>query len=82
MVGLPARGRAFVAKEIERGLMWAGFPTRVFNVNSYLQGALNRSKEEMENEEIELARLDSGRVSISLFLIYMTDNTVRSLELK
>jgi broad specificity phosphatase PhoE/predicted kinase len=35
MVGLPARGKTFVARKIMRYLNWLGHPTRVFNVGNY-----------------------------------------------
>jgi broad specificity phosphatase PhoE/predicted kinase len=35
MVGLPARGKSYVARKLERYLNWLGHPTRVFNVGSY-----------------------------------------------
>jgi broad specificity phosphatase PhoE/predicted kinase len=35
MVGLPARGKSFLARKTARYLSWLGHPTRVFNVGSY-----------------------------------------------
>lgn len=35
MVGLPARGKSYTARRIERYLAWLGYRTRVFNVGQY-----------------------------------------------
>ena len=35
MVGLPARGKSYIARKIARYLSWLGHKTRVFNVGSY-----------------------------------------------
>ena len=35
MVGLPARGKTYIARKIARLLNWLGVPTRVFNVGEY-----------------------------------------------
>ncbi|MFO0758913.1 MAG: 6-phosphofructo-2-kinase/fructose-2,6-bisphosphatase [Byssovorax sp.] len=35
MVGLPARGKTYIARKLARYLSWLGHPTRVFNVGSY-----------------------------------------------
>src|SRR6478735_231674 len=35
MVGLPARGKTFVARKVARYLSWLGHRTRVFNVGAY-----------------------------------------------
>src|SRR5260370_35177473 len=35
MVGLPARGKTFIARKIARYLSWLGHRTQVFNVGSY-----------------------------------------------
>ncbi|MEO7329063.1 MAG: 6-phosphofructo-2-kinase/fructose-2,6-bisphosphatase [Minicystis sp.] len=35
MVGLPARGKTYIARKVARYLSWLGHPTRVFNVGSY-----------------------------------------------
>lgn len=35
MVGLPARGKTYIARKIARYLAWLGYRTRVFNVGDY-----------------------------------------------
>ncbi len=35
MVGLPARGKSYIARKLARYLRWRGFDTRVFNVGTY-----------------------------------------------
>jgi broad specificity phosphatase PhoE/predicted kinase len=35
MVGLPARGKSYTARRVERYLSWLGYRTRVFNVGQY-----------------------------------------------
>lgn len=39
MVGLPARGKTFIAKKLTRYLNWIGIDTRVFNVGEYRRKA-------------------------------------------
>lgn len=34
-VGLPARGKTYIAQKVKRYLSWLGIPTRVFNVGDY-----------------------------------------------
>ncbi|KAA0202057.1 hypothetical protein HAZT_HAZT000630 [Hyalella azteca] len=40
MVGLPARGKTFIAMKLARYLNWAGMPTKVFNVGDYRRKAM------------------------------------------
>jgi broad specificity phosphatase PhoE/predicted kinase len=40
MVGLPARGKTFIARKIARYLSWLGHRTQVFNVGSYRRARL------------------------------------------
>ncbi|KAK2719898.1 hypothetical protein QYM36_005394 [Artemia franciscana] len=35
MVGLPARGKTYIAKNLSRYLKWIGFKTRIFNLGDY-----------------------------------------------
>ena len=35
MVGLPARGKTYIARKLSRYLCWLGLQTQVFNVGNY-----------------------------------------------
>ena len=39
MVGLPARGKTYIAKKLARYLNWIGITTKVFNVGEYRRQA-------------------------------------------
>ena len=41
MVGLPARGKTYIAKKLSRYLNWIGIHTSVFNVGEYRRKATN-----------------------------------------
>jgi broad specificity phosphatase PhoE/predicted kinase len=47
MVGLPARGKSYIARKLARFLRWLGHETRVFNVGSYRR-ALSGSQKSHE----------------------------------
>ncbi|CAL4066837.1 unnamed protein product, partial [Meganyctiphanes norvegica] len=40
MVGLPARGKTYIAMKLARYLNWVGLPTKVFNVGDYRRQAV------------------------------------------
>ncbi|XP_069972339.1 6-phosphofructo-2-kinase/fructose-2,6-bisphosphatase 1 isoform X2 [Penaeus vannamei] len=40
MVGLPARGKTYIAMKLARYLNWVGLPTKVFNVGDYRRRAI------------------------------------------
>lgn len=44
MVGLPARGKTYIAKKLTRYLKWIGITTRVFNVGEYRRQATEAYK--------------------------------------
>ena len=44
MVGLPARGKTYIAKKLTRYLKWIGMNTRVFNVGEYRRQATEAYK--------------------------------------
>jgi broad specificity phosphatase PhoE/predicted kinase len=46
MVGLPARGKSFLARKVARWLSWLGLRTRVFNVGSYRRALLGAGQPE------------------------------------
>lgn len=39
MVGLPARGKTYIAKKLTRYMNWIGIKTQVFNVGEYRRQA-------------------------------------------
>ena len=43
MVGLPARGKTYIARKIARYLSWLGHRTRVFNVGAYRRERLGKN---------------------------------------
>src|SRR4029079_14419069 len=44
MVGLPARGKTYIARRVARYLNWLGHPTRVFNAGNYRRKILGASQ--------------------------------------
>ena len=40
MVGLPARGKTYIARKVARFLSWLGYNTRVFNIGDYRRALL------------------------------------------
>ena len=43
MVGLPARGKTYIARKISRFLSWLGYHARVFNIGDYRRALLGSS---------------------------------------
>lgn len=43
MVGLPARGKTYLAHKLERYLRWIGFSTKSFNIGNYRREQVRRS---------------------------------------
>jgi broad specificity phosphatase PhoE/predicted kinase len=61
MVGLPARGKTFIARKIARYLAWLGHKTQVYNVGSYRRALLGRHRHSFfdpRNEAGQSARRD------------------------
>ncbi|KAM6977605.1 6-phosphofructo-2-kinase/fructose-2,6-bisphosphatase 2-like [Aplochiton taeniatus] len=44
MIGLPARGKTYIAKKLTRYLNWIGVPTKVFNLGVYRREAVQSYK--------------------------------------
>lgn len=61
MVGLPARGKSYIAQKLCRYLNWLGIPTQVFNVGNYRRKMCGSSKTadffDPKNQEAEEGRL-------------------------
>lgn len=57
MVGLPARGKSYIARKVARYLSWLGHKTRVFNVGSYRRAHVgSRQPNEFFNPDNEAGR--------------------------
>jgi broad specificity phosphatase PhoE/predicted kinase len=57
MVGLPARGKSYIARKVARYLSWLGHKTRVFNVGSYRRAHVgSRQPNEFFDPENESGR--------------------------
>jgi broad specificity phosphatase PhoE/predicted kinase len=61
MVGLPARGKTYIARRLHRYLSWRGHPTRLFNVGEYRRHNLGKSQShewfDPNNAEARMQRL-------------------------
>lgn len=91
MVGLPARGKTYIARKLARYLRWHGHPTRVFNVGGYRRERLGAQQPSdffnPANIEGESARLDMAHAALEDMLgwlkkdgrvgIYDATNTTR-----
>ena len=67
MVGLPARGKTFIARKIARYLSWLGHKTRVYNVGAYRRerlGSHQHSFFDPDNEAGNAARLDMALAAL------------------
>ena len=68
MVGLPARGKTFIARKVARYLSWLGHKTRVFNVGAYRRERLGSHQHhsffDHENVAGNSARLDMANVAL------------------
>lgn len=68
MVGLPARGKTFIARKVARYLSWLGHKTRVFNVGAYRRERLGSHQHhsffDHENAAGNSARLDMANVAL------------------
>lgn len=57
MVGLPARGKSYIARKVARYLSWSGHKTRVFNVGSYRRAQVgSRQMNQFFNPDNEAGR--------------------------
>jgi broad specificity phosphatase PhoE/predicted kinase len=75
MVGLPARGKTFIARKIARYLSWLGHKTQVFNVGSYRRARLGshhrHSFFDPRNEPGHAARLDVALAALDDMLAFL-----------
>lgn len=92
MVGLPARGKSYIARKVARYLSWLGHPTRVFNVGSYRRSHIGSGQPneffDPENQEGRRALHDLAMTALDDLLdwlgkggevaIYDATNTTRA----
>src|SRR5581483_1802072 len=77
MVGLPARGKTFIARKIARYLSWLGHRTQVFNVGSYRRERLGSHQHhsffDPRNEAAKTARHDVAFAALDDMLAFLRD---------
>jgi broad specificity phosphatase PhoE/predicted kinase len=75
MVGLPARGKTFIARKIARYLSWLGHRTQVFNVGSYRRARLGSHQHhsffDSQNEAGQAARRDVALAALDDMLGFL-----------
>jgi broad specificity phosphatase PhoE len=76
MVGLPARGKSFIARKVARYLSWSGHAVRVFNVGAYRRQQLGsrhpHSFFDPKNPEGGRARTEVARAALRDMLDWMS----------
>jgi broad specificity phosphatase PhoE len=76
-VGLPARGKTFIARKVARYLSWLGHKTHVFNVGAYRRERLGSRHPhpffDPDNEAGNAARLEMATAALEDMLGWMQD---------
>jgi broad specificity phosphatase PhoE/predicted kinase len=77
MVGLPARGKTFIARKIARYLSWLGYRTQVFNVGSYRRERLGSRQHhsffDPRNDAGQSARRDVALSALDDMLAFLKE---------
>lgn len=75
MVGLPARGKTFIARKVARYLSWLGHRTRVFNVGAYRRERIGAHQHHTffaaDNEPAGAARLAVALAALDDMLAWL-----------
>jgi len=78
MVGLPARGKSYTARRIERYLSWLGYRTGVFNVGEYRRARFGaqmpHSFFDPDNPTGEEARRAAAMAALEDMIAWLTDD--------
>ena len=78
MVGLPARGKSYTARRIERYLSWLGYRTGVFNVGEYRRARVGarvpHSFFDPDNPKGEEARRLAAMAALEDMVAWLTDD--------
>jgi broad specificity phosphatase PhoE/predicted kinase len=77
MVGLPARGKTFIARKIARYLSWLGYRTQMFNVGSYRRQRLGSHQRhsffDPRNEAGQTARREVALAALDDMLAFLAE---------
>jgi broad specificity phosphatase PhoE/predicted kinase len=77
MVGLPARGKTFIARKIVRYLSWLGYRTKMFNVGSYRRARLGSHQRheffDPRNPAGQQARRDVAMAALEDMLAFLDE---------
>ncbi|XP_026511040.1 6-phosphofructo-2-kinase/fructose-2,6-bisphosphatase 2 isoform X1 [Terrapene carolina triunguis] len=77
MIGLPARGKTYMAKKLTRYLNWIGVPTKVFNLGVYRREAVQSYKSydffRHDNKEAMKIRKQCALVALEDVKAYVTE---------
>jgi broad specificity phosphatase PhoE/predicted kinase len=80
MVGLPARGKTFIARKVARYLSWLGHKTRVFNVGAYRRERLGSHQHhsffDPDNDAGNAARLEMANVALDDLLEWIKSGDI------
>lgn len=70
MVGLPARGKSYTARKIERYLSWLGYRTRVYNVGEYRRARVGT---QMRHAFFDPANTEGDRARREVAMLALSD---------
>jgi broad specificity phosphatase PhoE/predicted kinase len=70
MVGLPARGKTYIARKVARYLSWLGHSTRVFNVGSYRRRLLGSH---LTHDFFDPSNLEGRKALLSMAMAALDD---------
>src|ERR1700733_2715875 len=77
MVGLPARGKTFIARKLVRYLSWLGYRTQMFNVGSYRRARLGSHQRhsffDPSNPSGQQARRDVAMAALEDMLSFLDE---------
>lgn len=80
MVGLPARGKTYIARKLARYLSWLGYDTRVFNVGNYRRARLGAQQDaqffDPGNAEGQRVRLELAVAALDDVLVWLKGERV------
>ncbi|KAJ8323314.1 Fructose-2,6-bisphosphatase [Batrachochytrium dendrobatidis] len=79
MVGLPARGKTYIARKVARYLTWLGHRSRLFNVGAYRRDAIGVAQPssffDPSNEGHSRKRMELAMVALDDMLNWLDDDT-------